>query len=465
MKKNQKTKQILLLSDIHGNLPALEAVLAEVRHAAIDAVWNLGDITGYVPFPVEVIDLLERQHAVSVIGNYDLKVLDFEKHKHAWKGKKRPDKYAAFEWNSRQLTRHARDYLESIPEVTHVRIGGLEVALVHASRGAAGPPITPETPTDHLLELAKEHQADVVLFGHSHIPMFRRTRDKVFINPGSIGIPRDRKPAAHYAILTFSGESVDSDLRCVPYDANRVINAMHAAGRSQTLIDLFRPGEAVEPIPDGVPPQSEQVILDQVLKFASRCRYEQEHTEQVTRLALDVFDGLSELHNMERRRRFQLQCGALLHDVGWLEGTGGHHKTAMRLIMDEQTIGFAPRERCIVALIARYHRKALPKPRHPYWPNLNKEDRSAVEKLAAMLRIADGLDRTHTDAISQIDCSFDSESIIITARASGPANAEREAATRKADLMQRAFGRDVLIEVLSGSDANTDAGRRIRYHQ
>ncbi|MHC4568129.1 MAG: metallophosphoesterase family protein [Planctomycetota bacterium] len=77
-KASTKSQKVLLFSDIHGNLPALEAVFDDVRSEPIDDVWNLGDITGYVPFPVRVVELLDRRQVVSIIGNYDRKVLAFK---------------------------------------------------------------------------------------------------------------------------------------------------------------------------------------------------------------------------------------------------------------------------------------------------------------------------------------------------------------------------------------------------
>jgi putative phosphoesterase len=444
-KASTKSQKVLLFSDIHGNLPALEAVFDDVRSEPIDDVWNLGDITGYVPFPVRVVELLDRRQVVSIIGNYDRKVLAFKDCQDQWKKDKRSDKYAAFEWNHKQLSAAGRRFLESLPESFHVRMRGLDFTLVHTGEDADGTAITPETPAEYLANLARAHDTDVLLFGHSHIPMVRRVESKVFINPGSVGVPNNGDLRASYAILTVTDGQVEAHLRHVEYDIARVIRAMRAVDRSQALIDLFRePRNAPSP-PKTVPAPSEKVLLDQVLALAARCHYEREHTEQVTRLALGIFDGLAELHGMGQRRRFQLHCGALLHDIGWLEGQKGHHKTALRLIVQEPGLHFDQTERFIIGLIARYHRKALPKPTHRYMGDLAGEDRDAVEKLAAILRIADGLDRTHTNAISETDCRFDQKTITIQGRAQGPATAEIEAAADKAELMRRAFGREVTI--------------------
>ena len=448
MKKHStKTRTILLCSDIHGNLPALEAVLDDTRKESVDEIWNLGDITGYVPFPVGVIELLRKHRAINIIGNYDQKVLGFGNHKDTWKGNKRSDKYAAFESNYQQLSGAAWKFLKSLPESVHIEIAGLDVTLVHAGEDVDGPGITADTPPEYLENLARIHNTDVLLFGHSHVPIIRRIRGKVFINPGSVGIPDSDDLMACYAVLSIANDKIEADLRRIEYDVYRVIRAMDAAGRSKALISFFRAMVDASSTRKSGSHTSEKVLLGQVLALAQKCDYEREHTEQVTKLALGIFDGLERLHGMDRRRRFQLHCGALLHDIGWIEGQKGHHKAALRLTIEEPGLDFDRIERSIIGLIARYHRKALPKPKHRYMRDLAPQDRDAVEKLASILRIADGLDRTHTNAVSEINCRFDDKLIRIQGRSEGPAEAEIEAATRKADLMRRVFGREVVIEI------------------
>jgi exopolyphosphatase/guanosine-5'-triphosphate,3'-diphosphate pyrophosphatase len=445
-KKSTKSRTILLCSDIHGNLPALEAVLADTHKEHIDEIWNLGDITGYVPFPAGVIELLRKLKAISIVGNYDQKVLDFGDHRDQWKGEKRSDKYEAFKWNNEQVTGSDRKFLESLPESLHIQTAGLDITLVHAGEGVDGPCITPQTPSDYLEDLIRIHNTDVLLFGHSHVPTFRHIADKFFVNPGSVGVPDSNDLMARYAILNIANGRVEVALRRVEYDVDRVIREMHAAGRSKAIISFFRTIADVSSTCKSDSHPSEKVLLGQVLALAAKCNYEREHTEQVTKLALNMFDGLERLHGMSHRRRFQLHCGALLHDIGWLQGQKGHHKAALRLTVEEPNLDFDRVERSIIGLIARYHRKALPKPKHRYTRDLVGRDRDAVEKLAAILRVADGLDRTHTNAVSEINCCFDDKLIKIQVRAKGSATAEIEAATRKADLMRRAFDREVVIE-------------------
>lgn len=183
-----------------------------------------------------------------------------------------------------------------------------------------------------------------------------------------------------------------------------------------------------------------------VLHLASRCHYEADHTHQVTHLALQLFDALSSLHGLGREARLWLRCAGILHDIGWVEGPKAHHKTALRLILEAPLPPFEPRERLIVGSVARYHRKALPELRHEHYAALTPADREIVRVLAGLLRVADGLDRTHGSRIKNLACEIRPEKIILLCDAAHPAEEERRAALEKADLFKQVFQRELEIE-------------------
>ena len=193
-------------------------------------------------------------------------------------------------------------------------------------------------------------------------------------------------------------------------------------------------------------PNDERAVLEAVLAFAESCGYERGHSHQVTRLALLLFDALASLHKMGPRQRFLLHCGGLLHDVGWAYGKAGHHKSAMRMILQDRSLPLDDRQRLLVALIARYHRKALPRYDHEDFARLGDEDRQLVRALGGILRVADGLDRTHTDAVRDVRCEVSAEQIVIRCEVDGSADAEIWAANEKADLLESVFGRKIILE-------------------
>jgi exopolyphosphatase/pppGpp-phosphohydrolase len=184
-----------------------------------------------------------------------------------------------------------------------------------------------------------------------------------------------------------------------------------------------------------------------VLKLAESCQYESGHTHQVTRLALRLFDELKSLHDLGASERFLLQCGALLHDIGWIEGQKGHHKTALKYILESPLLTFDRRDRRIIGSIARYHRKALPKKSHDPYAELSTEDRRIVSILAAILRVADGLDRTHENVVGDLTCKVTKDKIILTAEVKAPADEERREARKKGDLLEKIYARKLDIRL------------------
>ena len=186
--------------------------------------------------------------------------------------------------------------------------------------------------------------------------------------------------------------------------------------------------------------------LEPVYELAESCLYEVGHAHQVTRLALMLFDELAGCHGLGAKRRFRLTCAGLLHDIGWVEGGGGHHKASLRLICESPVLPWDDRQRLIVGSIARYHRKALPARAHEHYMQLRRNERREVRLLAGLLRVADGLDRSHRSVVRKLNCEFDDRDIHIHAQVSRPAELECEAAQRKADLMVEAFNRNVDVD-------------------
>jgi len=153
--------------------------------------------------------------------------------------------------------------------------------------------------------------------------------------------------------------------------------------------------------------------------LALRARYDEEpsHSDHVATLALQIFDGLQSWHNLGPRSRQLLHSAALLHDIGWSQSPDGkgHHKWSARLIQEYAWKTLTPEEMSIVAQIARYHRKAPPQPDHAEFHALKASAQKSVMILGGILRIADGLDRTHTGKITRLEASTTKEAILIRA--------------------------------------------------
>jgi putative phosphoesterase len=461
----EKAITVAVLSDVHGNLPAIEAVLADFRNRDVDRIWNLGDFVGYVPFPNEVIERLRDCGALSIIGNYDLKVLSFARKKRQWEKQKSADKFAVFEWNYKALSRSNRKYLGALPKTRRIKIAGLTVLLTHGSPASEDEGIIATTPARRLKELAAMVRADVILCGHTHRPMTRRTAKVLFINPGSVGRPEgDRR--ASYAILKFTGcgtgfqpVKTRPGWPChvtvrhykVEYDISKAAAAIRRAALSAGLIDVLEKAASLDVLKQQSKSRVSDKLTDEkrlkaVLALARKCNYEREHTHQVERLALKIFDQLARLHHLGSRERFLLHCGTILHDIGWIEGQKGHHKTALRIIMEDSNLPFDFRSKCIIGLLAKYHRKALPSNQHTYFRDLNVKDRNIVSILAGILRVADGLDRTHRSLVRDISCRVSGRRIILSCRSVEPLEWEFAASGDKAELFEKVFIKKLVLK-------------------
>jgi len=179
--------------------------------------------------------------------------------------------------------------------------------------------------------------------------------------------------------------------------------------------------------------------LDSARAFARQCRSSERHCEHVARLATQLFDGLAGHFDLPADARELLEAAALLHDIGYVINHAKHHKHAYHLILNGDLQGFTQRELEIVACVARYHRKAFPKKRHTAFARLERTDRRIVRALAGILRVVDGLDRTHTQRITGVMCATHRGYVEFTLQARTDPRVEIWDAERKSGLFQRAF--------------------------
>ena len=170
------------------------------------------------------------------------------------------------------------------------------------------------------------------------------------------------------------------------------------------------------------------------------------HARQVTHLALSLFDQLQPLHELGPRQRDLLLAAGLLHDIGWIGGQKGHHKRSRDMIMAATELPLDPRQRLIVANVARYHRKALPRESHRLYAPLTEGERQLVCLLGGLLRVADGLDRSHRNVVAAVRCRALPGQVTIRCRLAAAGDEELDAARAKSDLLARALDREVIVE-------------------
>jgi exopolyphosphatase/guanosine-5'-triphosphate,3'-diphosphate pyrophosphatase len=167
---------------------------------------------------------------------------------------------------------------------------------------------------------------------------------------------------------------------------------------------------------------------------------EEAHALQVARLALDLFDRTAPLHQMCEPERTVLFAAAYLHDVGMSRGFKGHHKSSLQIIQSGDLGPLGDRERRMAAGIARYHRKAHPGRKHAHFTELAPTEQESVSRLAALLRIADSLDREHDSAVKAVDVEMSTRRVLLRAQSARELRAEEEALRRKGRLFEELFG-------------------------
>lgn len=173
------------------------------------------------------------------------------------------------------------------------------------------------------------------------------------------------------------------------------------------------------------------------------------HVQHVAQLSGQLFDQFAALHGLGSRDRLLLEASALLHDIGQAQDpfAEGHHNESARLIRERRWRHFAPHEVEIISQVARYHRKSMPEMTHDEFRALALWDRGVVQRLAALLRLADSFDRSHHQLVRQVRVEIRPNRIVFHLDAIGPVFRELRSAQTKGDLAQAVFQRDLVFVV------------------
>jgi putative phosphoesterase len=229
--------KLAVLSDVHGNVPALRAVLAAIDGETVQIMF-LGDVAGYYPFAEECAALLSRRAAMGVLGNHDQEFID------CLAAKRLPspsyDKLygGALARSLSETSPQLVDWLRRAPRERRVEVDGIKVGMWH---GAPWDPLNGRVyPDFNEWQRFESLPEDVILLGHTHYQMVRRLRNKLIVNPGSVGQARDRRGDACYALLDLT--SGDVTQRRVDYDPSAVIEdaRRNESGRPNLVNALLR---------------------------------------------------------------------------------------------------------------------------------------------------------------------------------------------------------------------------------
>ncbi len=238
--------RVALISDIHGNLPALEAVLAEIDTLdGVTATYQLGDLVGYAPWPNEVVALLAERGIAGIGGNYDSTVATRYTHCGCRYEDPRQEELAhlSYSWTLNHVTDTTRRTLGALPFRLDVmpqggHAGGRRAILVHGTPTLNTLYWTEDRPDDFcrkMIAQAGARPGDLIAFGHTHKPWHRVVDGVHLVNTGSVGRPKDHDPRAGYVVVDFTGEEVVVEFHRVAYDVARAADAI----RASTLPDEF----------------------------------------------------------------------------------------------------------------------------------------------------------------------------------------------------------------------------------
>src|SRR6266705_3517786 len=199
--------RLAVLSDVHSNLPALQAVLADVDRIAPDGIWVAGDLVGYNPWPNEVLEILRERHVRAIRGNHDRGAIGGDT---SWFNELAAE---GVRWTRIHLAPAGVGYLKDLEDRTRSTMPEGVVAMYHGSPRNDDEYVFPWTADEALVQKAG---APFVILGHTHLPMARSFRSGLLVNPGSVGQPRDSDPRAAWGLLDLTRRTFA--IRRVPYD-------------------------------------------------------------------------------------------------------------------------------------------------------------------------------------------------------------------------------------------------------
>jgi putative phosphoesterase len=236
--------KIAVLGDIHGNIEALKVAYEAAVAANADKIFHLGDLGGYAPFVNEVVDFLIGHKIEGVQGNYD----DAVAHDLDHCGCKYENPLQAgmanisFSWTKKHSSQKSKEYMKNLPFQISLSVHGKKILLFHATPLKNNLYWFEERPEKFFREMAEKIEADIMIYGHTHKPYRKDIDNKVFINAGSVGKPKDGDTRTCVALIEIMPEEVKTDFRRVAYDLEKVASSIIASGLPSYFAERLRTG-------------------------------------------------------------------------------------------------------------------------------------------------------------------------------------------------------------------------------
>lgn len=232
MQYDRRVDTVAIITDIHGNLPALQAVLSRIEELGVERVFCGGDLVGYGPHPNEVCALIAERDIPTIYGNYDYAVArDEEDCGCAYVTQHDRDLgRLSVAWTLANTGRQAKDFMRGLPFDLRFPVGTADVHLVHGSPRKVNEYLFEDKPARLYERLAAAESGRVLVFGHTHKPWVHAYGGVLFVNCGSVGKPKDGDPRAAFALLAEEGEGIEARIVRVDYDAQTVAGEVRDAG-------------------------------------------------------------------------------------------------------------------------------------------------------------------------------------------------------------------------------------------
>jgi putative phosphoesterase len=223
---------VAIITDIHANLPALQAVLRRIDELGIEDVYCGGDLVGYGPHPNEVCALIQERGIPTIYGNYDYAIArDLDDCGCAYiTPHDRELGQQSVAWTLEHTDQRSKDFMRELPFDLRFTVGECSVHLVHGSPRKVNEYLFEDKPARLYERLAAAEEADVLVFGHTHKPWDREYGGVRFVNCGSVGKPKDGDARGAFALLNASSGTLDVTIERVAYDAAAVAEEVRAAG-------------------------------------------------------------------------------------------------------------------------------------------------------------------------------------------------------------------------------------------
>ena len=249
-----------LISDIHANLPALEAVLQHIAgQSEVDGTFHLGDLVGYAPWPNETVELLRKSEITGVAGNYDSTVGTDYQHCGCKYEDPRQEKlsHLSYGWTRQHVSDSTKKFLAALPFRIDLlpnggHTSGPRVVLVHGTPTLNTLYWTEDRSDEFCLKMAGHaglKAGDVIAFGHTHLPWHREIAGIHFVNTGSVGRPKDGDWRAGYVLLKAGGGPIEVEFVRVPYDLERAVRAIEESALPDDFAHYLRVGGSLTAAP------------------------------------------------------------------------------------------------------------------------------------------------------------------------------------------------------------------------